>query len=407
MKETSPQFKRRDAALFVLERHGQRRRQQIPTLSVVVGAGDESDLLVRRWIGSARLAVCETPRVWLPDLVSDWFGCLTAQKNLSAAACAWLAERTDQSGDELQRRLRNIAHDERGLFLDRTLGAAAAAPAEIACRAIVEHECRQGSTAAGLWNRLLAAFDDNAGALVLGVASLLGPSGLPGLFVHLPAVAPLSDVETACKSLAALTSLLPRLNALLAVSPTQFAAYLAQAAESHSMALVREGVIRLDEAGEPPEAARSAGEIVFDAAGLPPAAEHETWTPEPADDDPARSRAERYLFERLQEHPETANLFELNAVLSGCGGFRGSMEVDLLARGLRIAVEIDGYFHFQDLEAYRRDRRKDVLLQRAGYLVVRCLADDVVSRLEEIVHTIVAAVRWRRASKMHPQDPPL
>ena len=71
------------------------------------------------------------------------------------------------------------------------------------------------------------------------------------------------------------------------------------------------------------------------------------------------------------------------------------MEIDLLVRGARVAVEIDGYYHFHDPEAYRRDRRKDMQLQHAGYFIVRCLADDVVSRLEEIFEPILAAVRRR------------
>ncbi|MEI7892742.1 MAG: hypothetical protein WCI05_06600 [Myxococcales bacterium] len=44
-------------------------------------------------------------------------------------------------------------------------------------------------------------------------------------------------------------------------------------------------------------------------------------------------------------------------------------EVDLLAQELRIAVEIDGYYHFQGQAPYRRDRRKDFELQHRGYLV--------------------------------------
>jgi very-short-patch-repair endonuclease len=123
-------------------------------------------------------------------------------------------------------------------------------------------------------------------------------------------------------------------------------------------------------------------------------------------DDPARSQAERYLFERLQAHPETADLFELNGILAVDGDWNGSLEVDLLAHSVRVALEIDGFFHFQDLEAYRRDRRRDVLLQRAGYLIIRCLADDVVSRLEEIMHTIISAVRQRRERSMQPQEQP-
>jgi hypothetical protein len=112
-------------------------------------------------------------------------------------------------------------------------------------------------------------------------------------------------------------------------------------------------------------------------------------------DDAARSAAERYLFERLQAHPATAGMFELNGKLEPAGGGR-TLEIDLLARRARVAVEIDGYYHFTDQDAYRRDREKDVSLQLAGYVVVRCLADDVASRLEQILETILAAVRRLR-----------
>jgi very-short-patch-repair endonuclease len=70
-------------------------------------------------------------------------------------------------------------------------------------------------------------------------------------------------------------------------------------------------------------------------------------------------------------------------------------EVDLVSRKLRLAIEIDGYYHFQDLDDYRRDRRKDLELQRRGYLVLRFLAADVVARLEEILDTILNAVAYR------------
>lgn len=70
--------------------------------------------------------------------------------------------------------------------------------------------------------------------------------------------------------------------------------------------------------------------------------------------------------------------------------------MDLLSRELRIAVEIDGYFHFQDPERFRRDRRKDLDLQRAGYWVYRLLATDVLSQLEHILHTLVTLIEARR-----------
>ena len=50
------------------------------------------------------------------------------------------------------------------------------------------------------------------------------------------------------------------------------------------------------------------------------------------------------------------------------------MEVDLLSRELRVAVELDGPQHLADAVAYRRDRRKDRLLQAQGYLVLRFLS---------------------------------
>ncbi len=114
--------------------------------------------------------------------------------------------------------------------------------------------------------------------------------------------------------------------------------------------------------------------------------------------DRARSAAERFLADLLDELPETCGLFELNTRLDFCFGVKPA-EVDLLAAGLGLAVEIDGYYHFRDPEGYRRDRRKDALLQRRGYLVLRFLAEDVVSRLEEILEEIRTAVAFRRATR--------
>jgi hypothetical protein len=109
-------------------------------------------------------------------------------------------------------------------------------------------------------------------------------------------------------------------------------------------------------------------------------------------DDAARSAAERFLAACLELHAETAGRFALNADPGFRFGGRPA-EVDLLAAGLHIAVEIDGWHHLQDEDAYRRDRRKDLELQRHGYLVLRFLAADVVRELETILTTIIEAVR--------------
>ncbi|GIW82239.1 MAG: hypothetical protein KatS3mg105_4046 [Gemmatales bacterium] len=105
----------------------------------------------------------------------------------------------------------------------------------------------------------------------------------------------------------------------------------------------------------------------------------------------ARSSAEQFLFDFLESHPATTGLFRLNSSLDFSFG-PGVAEVDLFCPELRLVIEIDGYFHFQDPEHYRRDRRKDFLLQKQGYVVLRFLADDIACRLEEIAETIMEAI---------------
>ena len=70
-------------------------------------------------------------------------------------------------------------------------------------------------------------------------------------------------------------------------------------------------------------------------------------------------------------------------------------EVDLLARAERIAIEIDGVHHFADPACYRRDRRKDLLLQRCGLVVIRVLAEDVVRDPRPAVGMVCEALAYR------------
>lgn len=65
------------------------------------------------------------------------------------------------------------------------------------------------------------------------------------------------------------------------------------------------------------------------------------------------------------------------------------MEVDLYCAGLKLAIEIDGPQHLADPAAYRRDHRKDALLQEHGCHVLRFLAEDLSKHLDAI-HRAVA-----------------
>jgi very-short-patch-repair endonuclease len=110
----------------------------------------------------------------------------------------------------------------------------------------------------------------------------------------------------------------------------------------------------------------------------------------------ARSASEAFLYRRLETLPETRGRFRLNADLAiPFDGF-GRMEVDLLCEDSRVVVEIDGAQHLADPAAYRRDRRKDQLLQENGYLVLRCLSEDLARELDSVLDRILRALSARR-----------
>ncbi len=74
------------------------------------------------------------------------------------------------------------------------------------------------------------------------------------------------------------------------------------------------------------------------------------------------------------------------------GGF------DLLCSEARLAIELDGAQHLNDPQAYRRDRRKDMLLQEHGHFVLRFLAEDVGKQLDTVLDTILRALSRRPVS---------
>ncbi|OQX16460.1 MAG: restriction endonuclease subunit R [Desulfobulbaceae bacterium A2] len=106
----------------------------------------------------------------------------------------------------------------------------------------------------------------------------------------------------------------------------------------------------------------------------------------------ARSASEAFLYRRLETLPQTAGRFRLNQGLPIPFDDRGRMEVDLLDAVRRVVIEIDGGQHLADPEAYRRDRRKDLLLQENSYLVMRFLAEDIAPHLAEILDAIERAL---------------
>ena len=129
-----------------------------------------------------------------------------------------------------------------------------------------------------------------------------------------------------------------------------------------------------------------AGLFVNAARNPPPEAEGEAR---------ARSASEAFLFRRLQSLPETAGCFRLNSLLPIPFDGAGQMEVDFLCPAKNLVIELDGAQHLSDANAYRRDRRKDTLLQQHGYFVLRFLAEDAGKHLDLVLDTILAMMVHR------------
>jgi superfamily II DNA or RNA helicase len=110
----------------------------------------------------------------------------------------------------------------------------------------------------------------------------------------------------------------------------------------------------------------------------------------------ARSASEAFFFRRLETLPETSGRFQLNAELPIPFNGWERMEVDLLYAEAGVVIELDGAQHLADPEAYRRDRRKDAVLQQNDYLVLRFLTEDLGKRLDYVLDSVLAALTGRQ-----------
>jgi hypothetical protein len=246
---------------------------------------------------------------------------------------------------------------------------------------------------------------DNLGEPIVPMIVRLAPSTTwpSALFI----AASGDDFSVAGSVAAQWAARLPAVPIAVAVSAEVWEEFLTAAPESRVKALLKEGVLwvpgmdvatverTLSEAGAVGSVVGVLASHGADAALVEAAVDVVRATAAPptteAEDDRARSLAERFLFTFLESLPETAGRFELNACLDFPFG-RRLAEVDLLCRVPRIAIELDGYFHFLAPDCYRRDRAKDWELQRRGYLVLRFLAEDVIPQLEMIRDRILDAL---------------
>jgi very-short-patch-repair endonuclease len=251
--------------------------------------------------------------------------------------------------------------------------------------------------------------DDEAINVLLGFASMLNASGAYTILLDTPHASSPDWIESAATRLAEIANSSPALPVALAASLIEAEAFLRKAPQSRLATLLREGRVDLESsitAAAPMDTDRFTITVPSETATalerigassklrelLREAVARLAESVDRTGEDRARSAAERFLFEVLESWSATAGKFKLNQPLEFVHGSSAALG-DLVAPVPRLAIELDGgYHHLRDFDAYRRDRRKDYGYQRHGYLVLRFLSEDVVTRLDEILRTIVEAL---------------
>jgi hypothetical protein len=345
---------------------------------------------------------------------------LASTRDLRADAVAWLARVAGQNPKEVQRHTAAMTGRDFEWWWQNLLIPTDKAGLAAVCRHILAPGASAAAPNPGADQLLTAMTKGCIPATVRTVASLaelMPGSALPALLLTPPTTATPAWLAEVAPLLVELVAAVPALPAAVAVDPSVAEPLLRAGTLAHALAVLREGVVgveslgeaqltdRLRDTGVAHGASATVRRLAKDgaseelAAAFTEAARRAGRKAAPEDEDAARSAAEQFLFERLETLAATAGLFALNQRLDFHHG-PAPAEVDLVARSLRVVVELDGsYYHLRDPVAYRRDRRKDWELQRRGYLVLRFLAEDVVERLEEILDTILAAVELHRSSQ--------
>ena len=107
------------------------------------------------------------------------------------------------------------------------------------------------------------------------------------------------------------------------------------------------------------------------------------------------SPGEQALAAMLANDDELAGLFEHNVWVETTKGSR--LVVDLLWRGGRLVVEIDGFRYHAGRLAYSSDRQRDFELLLTDYRVVRLPHDEVVADTPGMLERIRDVVRFIRS----------
>jgi very-short-patch-repair endonuclease len=376
-----------DGALRVFRHHQARRERGIPTIRLLIAEGPALPHPFEIALEAAGLQLVYSSAPESQAILRDWRTGLEAEYALEASAFAWLSRALGTSEAELRASWAARSDAERLRWLEqRVLEDAELTPAVNVLRAACT-PVREVTDAGAELHELLSILPSrDTLVLCLESAQAAGLRALLGLAVREPRWPMLAVVERAAW---------PEIQAGLdSRSRTLLDEGLLPAP---ARASVTPGVAAYTQTTSAADGGQDVRERAVEAIATARAAIRNHAPDAETSEERARSLAELRLYQLLQADPVTTGLFDLNLQLPFTFGPRRA-EVDLASLELRLAVEVDGYHHFREFDGYRRDRRKDVLLQHHGYLVSRHLAADVVERPGEVVRTIRQLVLRRKRS---------
>lgn len=383
-----------DAPLFtMLARHDIRRAENRPAVSVLLGEPESCQRLWAGWASSQSRDVIQLDVPSRAAASSAVVAALLQQRDLVADVFQELGRRTGHSATVLRAEFSVRSGPERVLWLNRLGLHDDLDDLDRLCRLLLSRTAKQASDRHE--RQCDQPLQDQLGwppTRLLGVVSRLVPGK------ELPAVAftwresSLERLSGTADEIFSLASAAPRIPIALLLPSAAQSLLLEGARETRALAFLREGLVDLAAASNSGAGPAAEAESLSEASDCDAASTLDS----NAEDDAARSAAERFLFEVLEATPATTGLFALNVKLDFAFGGGRAAEIDLACLEFKLAIEIDGHYHFLSPDSYRRDRRKDLELQRRGWLVMRFLADDVGARQEEIIAAIVGAVEERR-----------
>ena len=381
--------------------HTQQRSQGIPVLTVLLGDLSDTQRIWCRWIqGEDKNTVIWSPGM-TQSLLIGWIETLLAREDLQDQLLQHLAQVQQHTPEKLLLTLRNKSSYELKIFQQQLPIQLSTQGSLLLSWFLAQIALSRKFTPHLAINlaQIMQLDDTNLVQNITVFAELLPIKILPGLLIVV------TDDELLqlplIHTLAQLAENLLEMPIALSVTPASFKNYSTKAPESKIKAMLRLGMITTQPSPDYHNRLPDKMEQIFQQYSAPSSLYEEARLllrlPDEKKEDSsmARSQAEQFLFHMLEWVPRTRGLFKLNAQMPFKFGNR-PMEIDLFSASAQIALEIDGYYHFQDQESWRRDRRKDLILQMQNILVLRFLAEDVVSQLDKILNSIYQALQHQR-----------